>query len=558
MTHLFRSVYAGTALVMMQALIYVSACFAGDRSESESILRAVDVAITNSITYEKEKLAGIETLKKQAVSRQRTPAERYDMNRSLFLEYESLVCDSALRYIDANISLARDLGREDLYAESVISKAMVISKAGLFHEALDLLDSIDVSDMSVDIRRDYYTCLNDLYQFLIEYEGGGEYSAHYRELTNSYKDSILALTPDEDFAHVLFSSSRMMDDEEYVRGSELILANIDNYKSGTREFSILSSILAFGYRQMGDRENELKYYALAAISDIEGVVKENMAMRALAERVFKDGDYDRAHRYIQKSIEDANYFSARMRKNQSALMLPIVSETFQASQSRQRHQLTVFLVITTVLAVGLIFAVLFIVRQLRTVKASHRIVSGAKDELQQLNSDLTAANKAFETANSELSESNCIKEEYIARFLELCSKYLSMLEQYRRNLYQLAVAGKTEELHRALKSNKVINETINDFYSTFDAAFLNIFPDFVERVNDLLPDGAKINLKSGERLNTELRIFALVRLGITDSAKIADFLRCSITTIYTYRSKVKNRSIVKGDFESEILRISSF
>jgi hypothetical protein len=246
-----------------------------------------------------------------------------------------------------------------------------------------------------------------------------------------------------------------------------------------------------------------------------------------------------------------------MRKNQSALMLPIMTETFQAAEVRQRHELTILLIIAGVLAVGFVFASAFSIRQLRKVKHSHRGLSQAKDQLQHVNAELTATNVAFQKANRELSESNSIKEEYLGRFLSLCSKYLSMLEQYRKNLYQLAVAGKTDELHRALKSMKVINETISDFYTGFDTAFLSIFPNFVSSVNALLPEDDAISLKYGEKLNTELRILALVRLGITDSTKIAEFLRCSITTIYTYRSKLKKRSIDGDSFEAKVMEIPS-
>lgn len=527
-------------------------------SEIERILLSVDEAISNSSVYEQKKLGDIQALKHRLGETLPDTKERFEVNKALFIEYESMICDSALRYLNDNIELARRLGRDDLVLSTLISKAMVISKAGLFNEAMDILKGIDPLRLDEQSKINYYKSYNELYQFLIEYEGDGAYSVHYRELSNAYKDSVLSLVEPGAFDDVSIRGSRLMDDEKFDEGTRLLKARIHEYRRGTREYSILASILAYGYLRSGNHDETIRYYAESAISDIEGVVKENMAMRALAEAVFSDGELERANRYIQKSIDDANYYSARMRKNQSALMLPIMSRSFQATQDEAQRQLTIFLVITALLAIGLIVSCCFIIRQLKIVKASHRIVSHSKDELQKLNDELVAANKAFEQANRELSEANCIKEEYIGRFLELCSNYISTLEQYRKMLYQQAASGKIEELHRSLKSQKFVNETLADFYSSFDSAFLNIFPDFVDKINRLLPDGGKIQLRGEEKLNTELRIFALIRLGINDSAKIANFLRCSITTIYTYRSKVKNRSNSKSDFEKEVMKISSF
>lgn len=525
----------------------------------EQILVSVDEAIAKSSVYEQDKLNKLQALKLILKETKPYSQERYDINQTLFAEYYSFVCDSALKYLEDNIVLAKHLGREDLVTATLISKATVISKAGLFYEAMNILDSIDSSKLNRQSKINYFKSYNSLYQFLIEYEGeSSDYSLQYRELANIYKDSVLNMVEPGSFDAVSIMGSRFMDDGKYDEGIRLLKSHLPEYKRGTREYSILASILAYGYLRQDKHPETIQYYAESAISDIEGVVKENMAMRALAEAVFNDGETERANRYIQKSIDDANYYTARMRKNQSALMLPIISRSFQATQEEAHRQLSMFFVIIATLAVGLVVSIYFTIRQLKFVKASRRIISNSKDELQQLNKELTDANKAFEIANRELSEANCIKEEYIGRFLVLCSKYISTLEQYRKMLYQQAASGKIEELHQSLKSKKFVNETLEEFYSAFDSAFLKIFPDFVERINMLLPEDGQIILRGEEKLNTELRIFALIRLGVNDSTKIANFLRCSITTIYTYRSKVKNRSTIKEDFEKEIMKISSF
>ena len=221
-------------------------------------------------------------------------------------------------------------------------------------------------------------------------------------------------------------------------------------------------------------------------------------------------------------------------------------------------QLKWLIMVISALAVGLVVAVVFIIKQLRTVSRSLNLVSVTKDKLLKLNEELQQANAALMATNTALTESSCIKEEYIGKFMELCSNYISTLEQYRKMLYQQAASGRTEDLHKSLRSTSIISNTLKEFYKAFDTAFLNIFPDFVQRFNELLPEDDRIQLKEDEKLNTELRVFALIRLGITDSAKIASFLRCSITTIYTYRSKRKKRSLCPVDFDDEVMKIASF
>ncbi|MBR6746904.1 MAG: hypothetical protein IKL83_05955 [Muribaculaceae bacterium] len=544
------------ALMILWGINIVSA--SPSEATIEQILASVDDALAKSSEYEQTKLNNIDALKLILKETEPNSEERYNINQALFTEYYSFVCDSALHYLENNLEVAKYIGREDLVMSTLISKAQVISKAGLFYEAMKILDKIDPKKLDKQSKTQYFNSYNSLYQFLIEYEGANnEYSIEYRALANMYKDSVLSMVEPTSFNAISIMGSRLMDDMKFNEGIRLLESHLPEYKRGTREYSILASILAFGYLRMNKQHETIYYYAQSAISDIEGVIKENMAIRALAEAVFNEGELERANKYIQKSIDDANYYTARMRKNQSALMLPIISRSFQATQEEANRQLAKFFIIIASLAVGLIVSICYIIRQLKIVKASRRIISDSKDELQELNKELTEANRAFEITNRELSEVNYIKEEYLGRFLMLCSKYISTLEQYRKMLYQQAASGKIEELHHSLKSKKIINDTLDEFYSAFDSAFLNIFPDFIERINMMLLEGGKIELRGDEKLNTELRIFALIRLGVNDSNKIANFLRCSITTIYTYRSKIKNRSALKGDFEKEIMKISS-
>ena len=178
------------------------------------------------------------------------------------------------------------------------------------------------------------------------------------------------------------------------------------------------------------------------------------------------------------------------------------------------------------------------------------------EDLQRTVDQLNDTNKKMSDINDELSESNEIKETYIGHFLDLCSTYIDKLEKYRSTLNKKAVERKLEELFRMLKSHEMIDQELKELYSLFDNIFLHLYPNFVEEFNSLLVEEERFNLKPDELLNTELRIFALIRLGITDSSRIANFLRYSANTIYNYRTRVRNKAAVPRDkFESFVMKI---
>ena len=212
----------------------------------------------------------------------------------------------------------------------------------------------------------------------------------------------------------------------------------------------------------------------------------------------------------------------------------------------------------SILSVFLFMAVIYVILQMKKLSKARREVQHINIELQKLNTDLSEVNNRLNQTNNSLKESNIIKDEYLGRFLDLCSKYIDNLENYRKLLNKKAGTGKMDDLMKMLKSTRFSDDELKDLYLNFDTAFLKIFPDFVESFNQLLPETERIVPKREEQLTAELRIFALVRLGIADSGQIANFLRFSITTVYSYRSKMRVRSLFKDSFEEQVLKIGTF
>ena len=526
-------------------------CSNGD----SELLEHLDECIANSAQYDNMKTERIDSLTR-LLAEAGDSRRVFELNRQMFLEYQSFVCDSALYYINANIAQAENANYAYWLSTSLIAKADLVAKAGIFNEALNILSAIDSHSLPDDIKGNYYQVCGTTYQYMLEYADGSEYIVGYQAKITAYRDSLLSIPNLGKFVYETEYGSRLIELGRLDEAIDFFKERMSDYQSGSRDYSVIASVLAYAYSLAGDVGNQEHYLVLSAISDIKGAVKENLALRQLAELRFEADDVSHAYYYLRKSMEDANYYSARMRKNQSANILPLVTNAYEAKQKQMQEQLKLLIIVISALVVGLGVAVVFIMKQLRIVSRSLSLVSITKDKLIKLNEELRQTNMALTETNSALTESSHIKEEYIGKFMELSSNYISALERYRKMLYQHAASGNIEGLHKQLRSTSIVNDTLKEFYHTFDITFLNIFPDFVEQFNKLFPESDRIQLKEGEMLNTELRVFALIRLGITDSAKIADFLRCSITTIYTYRSKRKKRSLNPADFDDDILRIA--
>lgn len=524
----------------------------------DSLLKVLDGLVERGNQYEEIKRQRIALLREDVLNQRLSLEELYHANLRLYNEYEVYICDSARHYINRNIEIATRLGRQDWLNESKLNKAHILATSGLYAEGVRLLESIDKRELSDKLLIDYYMSFENIYLYHAEYAEDDEYRPEYLKKMNAYRDSVLRLVPQDTYPYVITKGPSLVDQNRQKEAEELLENFLSKVAPDTREYAIITSILAFVY-QYDDRADMQKLYlAKSAIADIKGVVKENNSLRALAELLYGVGDIERANNYMKKSMADASLYNARLRNVQASKMLPVIDHSYQLEKEMQRKKLQVFLWVISILSLFLILTIGYIIRQMKKLAKARSELVCANNELQKLNADLLDANHRQRLMNDALRETNCIKEEYIGRFLGLCSAYIDKLETYRRMLNKKAASGKVEELYKTLKSSQFIDEELAEFYRNFDNSFLNIFPDFVECFNRLLPEGESIVPKQGERLTTELRIFALIRLGITDSAKIASFLRYSITTIYTYRSKLKNKFLYRDDFEERVMKIGSF
>lgn len=543
-------------LTVMIALVACSGSDTDAGSDLESLYKQLDNEIAQSGDYDSIKEKRIAELRRQ-YNKTLDAGVRTDIFNALIEEFNSYNADSALFYVSCNLRRPEGTARPGEYTRLLIKRADIFAHAGLFADALSTIESIPRDSLTDDLRESYYSTYCALYQYLSEYNHDHETADKYEKLRTAYTDTLNSLIKPGTFNYLIYIMSEKAREGHYEEAIANLTSHINDYKQGTREYSILASTLAYIYLISGDDEDHRRYLVLSAISDVRGAVKENMSFRGVATLMFEDGDTERANRYLKKSIADANFYSAMMRNAQSSKLLPVIDEAYVSVQQQLTGRLRTMVWLTSILSCVLIVTVILIMRQYKSLHLANKRVNSANSELNKLSEMLKEANDELEQSNLELIEYNRTKEEYAGLFMEYCSSAISTLKRYQLSLRNLLAQGvNRDSLRKKIESTDIADQMLKTFYGRFDEAILSIYPQFVEKFNALLKPDERIVLKSEELLNTELRLYALIRIGINDNNQIAEFLRCSISTVYTYRSKIRRRALNPEEFEVQVSRIN--
>ncbi len=522
----------------------------------DSILIRLDQTILRHEIYKNAREARIRVLKEKTVNAAPVSLAAYQLNDSIFREYKSYMCDSAVHYLNKNVEIARKLHDREREYKSIFLLSSLLATAGMYQEAVDMLGDIRQEQLPSSLIQDYYVCKEHVYREISGNSREPKSKRRYGDLSLAYRDSLLKILPEgvdkriELQELVLRADGRM---EDACRINDARLARVP---FGSPEYALTSYQRAMIYRQEGNREKEKLYLALSSLSDVQSAITDHASLWMLADLLLKDGDIERAYHYIRFSWDETNRFRARSRSWQSADILSLIDKNYQATIEKKNGMLVTYLALISLLTLLLISAIIYIYRQMKHLAEARNHLQETNGQLKVLNGELHQMNARLQSANQQLSESNQIKEEYIGRFIKLCSTYIDKLDGYRRMVNKKVCAGQIEELAKITRSSNALNAELDELYKNFDTAFLHLFPNFVAQFNALLQEDEQIVLKRDELLNTELRIFALIRLGINDSSQIAEFLRYSVNTIYNYRAKVKNKACVsRDDFENLVREI---
>lgn len=540
-------------ILIFVTIVLSGLLYAKDNKSTDALLREIDGIIKNRQTYGAEKEARIADLKK-LLAEATSDEQRYGFCGRLFDEYRAYNLDSSFVYAQRKEELAHRMDKLDYLDDAAMNMAEVMGTTGMYKEALELLGQIDKKTLPDYLYGYYYHLYRTIYGLMGDYAVTEKVKKEYYRMTDLYRDSLLQVNASDSLGHVLVMADKCIVHAQYDEAIRMLMEYYNKPSLDDHSKAMLTYTLSEGYRLKGDKQGQKHYLALSAIADLKSAVKEYVSLRKLASLVYDEGDIDRAYNYLKCSLEDATLCNARLRTLEISQVFPIIDQAYQLKTKRQQQEMKVSLICISLLSVFLLVAIFFVYKQMKKVAAARREVVDTNTLLQELNEELHDSNSQLKEMNHTLSEANYIKEEYIGRYMDQCSTYLDKMDLYRRSLNKIAAAGRVEELYKAIKSSQFLDEELKEFYANFDMTFLQFFPNFVEEFNALLTE--PMQPKPGELLNTELRIFALIRLGITDSTKIAQFLRYSVTTIYNYRTRVRNKALGERDeFETKVMQI---
>lgn len=536
-------------------LICISYLSMSGENQIDSLMKQLDDVIARRGFYLKNKERRLSTLHREYLSAWDDRA-RFDVLTRLYDEYYSFNTDSAYNISIRQEKLAERLGDNNMLMHARLNRACIFGATAMYHECMQLLDTLTLSDIPDYLHPYYFHIKRTVYGCMSDYAPFPSDKSKYFNMTNSYRDSIMASNDPASLAYIITKADYLNVNGAPRQAIELLTSFMSHNDLSEHEEAICSWTLSEAYRNIGDREMEKRNLIISAISDLKSSVREYISLRQLALMLYEEGDLDRAYEYMTVAVEDAAKCNARQRIIELNDSYPMINRIYVDTVRSQKKTLERYITIITIMILLLIAMLVYMRQQMMKVARARKEVEEAYKRKNRLTEELRASNEKLTDAHNAIAEISELKEVYIGKYMSQCLIYIEKLDMYRKNLGKLVNSGKMSELKTLLKSSAVIDDELKAFYDQFDKTFLNLFPTFIEEFNNLLlPEEAILPKKEGS-LNAELRIYALIRLGIADSDRIAKFLRYSLATIYNYKTKIKNKA--KGDrnsLDAEVMKI---
>ena len=522
----------------------------------DSLYRILDTAIDSAAIYKQQKLDHISVIEKQYASA-RNDQERYQFAQSLYREYIAFINDSALHYIQVCMACAERMGRKDLQMQSELALAYQLADTGFYSEAEIHLKAISQEPLTDDLKITYLTGLNHLYGEMGYYSHDQKLREAFFTKSDAIRDSLLQMLPKDSYSYNSLKSIELNNQRKTAEALKYSDQWMKLVQPGTREYATMSFYRSEIYRNQGDLEMERYWLIMSALTDIRQAIMDQAALWSLANSLMdEEGNLDRAYKYMDFSWECISYFSTHMRSWLVSPILTRINDKYKESLHQANTNLIWTIAAISLLVVGLVLLLLYVSRKRRQLALIRNELSARNNDLSEANQLLSEINEQLRQAIIHLNDSNRVKDEYIAKFLSLCSNYIDKLDNYRIKIYRKLKAGQHSDVLRMTSSDQLKEDELKELFDHFDTIFLRLFPTFVEDFNALLKPGEAIIPPEKHHLNTDLRIFALIRLGIEESSKIAEFLRYSPNSIYAYRARIKSKAVGnREEFEKQVKEI---
>ena len=560
LTHMIKNTIS--ILLMLLAVAQAAAV-----EKADSVYRLIDKAMAGADAYFERREARIDGLKSR-LQGSREPARRYALEFSLYEEYRGLSNDSALAYIERAAATAAARGDKASAGKCMALEACQCSMSGLYAEALVMLDRVDLRSLDRVGLPLYYHARSHLYGEIAAHTAVPSMKSGYAGLSSAYEDSLLAVTGEDDALYLQHMEKRMFAAGDYygaLRYNEKWMRLRGHVPT---EFAVIAFYRYLDYKMLGNKAEWTYWLAMSALADIRNGTTDQASMWELAQHMYTTGDYARANRYIDFAGACVRKFHTALRSYQVMPVLSVISKKYQADMASTNRMLYVALMAASVFALTVLCFAVYLVRQRKRLAAAQAGLREGNERLTRLNGEmqkamreldlsnrrLTATGERLNAAVAGLDESNRVKEKYIGLFLRQCSSYIERMDHMRRDVLAMVKAKRYGELYDMVKKHGFRDKEQEELFEIFDSTFIRLFPTFVDEFNQLLRPECRIALADQSKLNTGVRIFALIRLGIDDSSKIAEFLHYSVNTIYNYRARIKNGAMVSRDEFEDMVR----
>ena len=513
-------------------------------SSLDSLYTILNHEMINSLEYDKQKELRIGNLILE-LEKSNLLDDQYEKRKKLIDEYQYYNLNKAIENIEINLTISKELDDLNLETETLLKFTQLLISSGQYKESIDILNRLNKNIISKDNIIQYYANYAEGYSRLSYYTIANESKKQYSKLYNTYKDTLSTYFQVDSEPYLSIKEKEFRDAGQAEKALQVNNKRLELTKKYSRAYSIIRferSLLRLSVKSdLINDYNQKKNLILSAISDIRLSIKDNASLENLANILYQENDLERAYLYINYAYEDAEFYNSLHRKTIVSNTLPLITKAYEYRSSKQKTDLEVLLVISSLLALILFITIIYIYKQIK-------ILSITSSKLKIANQDL---NKIYQ----KLSSSDRVKEHYLGTFLNLYSDYINHLDMYRKMVRNHITSNKYNALLELTKSKQLKDNELKIFYKNFDEAFLKIYPNFIDEFKKLVKEDYRLEITNSKELNTELRIFALIRLGITNSAKISKILRYSVNTIYNYRATVKNNSIDRDNFEDLIKKI---
>lgn len=541
----------------MKKLFLFCAClflFRNQYAQTDSLahsLYQLNEVLQHDQDFDQKKQLAIDVLKQElAATNNSDLSALFRAYENLYSAYRVYQFDSSYGYAKKMLAVAHRLNDPALINYARIKMGFSLLSSGMYKETLDSLSSIQINAVPDSCRAEYYALMGRYYYDLGDYDKDQYHTPRYNEKGALYIDSALAIWDKNGYDYIYYQGLKELkkgNRTDAKRNFDLLLA-----RSGLtpHQVAITASTLSDLYIQNGDIDKAILLLIKATIADVQSCTRETSAAFILSTLLYKQADIKNASVCINQAFSDAVFFGARQRKVQVGDVLPLIEAQKYAMVEQQKTKLLWYAGLVTFLLLLVVALIIIVFKQLKKLKR-------AQDAILEAHRNMQEANRRLSETNEKLNDANKIKEEYIGYFFNVNSEFFDKIERFKKSVDQKLTDRKYDEI-KFLVNNINLKREKEELLKHFDRAFLKLFPNFVAEFNELFREEDRIELEDNELLNTDLRIFALARMGIHENEKIAHILQYSINTINTYKTRIRNKSLVPNDeFEKRIMQIKT-